>query len=190
MTLDEVRALMATCDNQPPGLRDRLAMTLALTTALRSSNVVFCQWGDIKGRRLHVVQKGQRPHEPVLDDRTLEALEHWGDWIESQGAARRGRIFRRVRLNVSDEYDLGTPIKSRVWFNQMLVKRAGLAGIRRKIHPHLFRHSFVSWALAAGVSPARVMAQTGHRSMAVLSGYATDLEADSDPIGAYLPEFG
>lgn len=189
MSQDEVRALFGTCDSSPYGIRDRCAMTLTLTTALRSENVVKARWENIKGRRIHVIQKGQRPHEPTLDDRTLLALDQWGDWLEHQRVARKGPIFRCIRMGTDDKYHAGPAIKNRVWFNQMLAKRSLLAGLTRQIHPHLFRHTCISWLLDAGVPPSRVMMQTGQASMKTLSGYVTDLRAESDPIGAYLPQF-
>jgi hypothetical protein len=34
------------------------------------------------------------------------------------------------------------------------------------------------------------MVMTGHKSLATLSGYVTDLQAEADPVGGYLPALG
>ena len=191
MSQDEVRALMETCRaERPADLRDRALMTLALTTALRSENVQMVWFEHIEGRRMKVLQKGRRYHAPVLDDRSLHRLGQWADWLQQAGIAVRGPVFRSIRQQQEDgRYIVGAPISQSKWFNRMLDKRRRAAGITRSIYPHLFRHTAISWLLEAGVSPARVMGQTGQKSMATLSQYVTDLQAEEDPIGSYLPEF-
>ncbi|KKK74000.1 hypothetical protein LCGC14_2888140, partial [marine sediment metagenome] len=76
---------------------------------------------------------------------------------------------------------------SRQKIHAAIAARGKSAGIGHPVHPHLFRHTFVSWALAAGVPPQRVMQQSGHRSLETLAGYVTDLQAVTDPVAAYLP---
>lgn len=189
MSLGAVRALMATCDrDRPMDLRDRTIMVIALRTGLRASNLVGLSWGGIKGRVADCVIKGGKHHQVILDDRCLGELERWGLWLESAGKTRRGPIMRRISESVAGDYIAGNPITRRQWVNEMLKDRAAEAGVG-DIHPHLFRHTFVSWALEAGVAPHRVMRQTGHSNMATLSQYVTDLEAETNPIGDHLPEF-
>lgn len=191
MSVEEVRALMHTCNaGKPADLRDYAVMQTALRTALRSENVVMMRFEDIRGRRVHIIQKGGKPHAPVLDDRSLGALGAWTGWLASAGVAPTGPIFRAVsQERVDGLYHVGDPIKSRTWFNKMLARRAEVAELGRSIHPHLFRHTCISWLLERGVAPSRVMAQTGQATLATLSQYVTDLAAEDDPIGEYLPDF-
>lgn len=189
MSLEEVKALIETCDRQRPmDLRDRAIIVIALRTGLRASNLVGLSWGGIKGRVADCVIKGNKHHQVILDDRCLGELQRWGDCLESSGRSLRGPIMRRVSELITGDYHIGNPIKRRAWVNEMLRSRCAAAGIRN-VHAHLFRHTFVSWALEAGVAPHRVMRQTGHSNMATLSQYVTDLEAETNPIGDHLPEF-
>jgi integrase len=191
MTLGEVQALLATCDaNRPHDIRDRAIITIALRTGLRASNLVGLTWGRIKGRVADCVIKGNKNHQVILDDRCLAALQAWADCLETYDAGvTRGPVVRSVRVldRTDGIFAIGKPVTRRQWVNEMLKARATEAGI--KVHPHLFRHTFVSWALEAGVAPHRVMRQTGHSNMATLSQYVTDLEAETNPIGDHLPEF-
>lgn len=188
MSIEDVRALLATCDRgRPSDLRDRAIIIVALRTGLRASNLVGLSWKRIKGRVADCIIKGNKHHEVILDDTCLQALGVWQDWVRSTGRSGNGAVFCGIREKIEGTYVVGPAIKRRAWFNEMLNRRANEAGI--KVHPHLFRHTFVSMALEAGVSPHRVMRQTGHSNMATLSQYVTDLEAETNPIGDHLPEF-
>ena len=189
MSLEDVKALIATCDRgRPMDLRDRAVMVVALRTGLRASNLVGLSWGGIKGRVADCIIKGGKHHQVILDDRCLDALQSWGSWLEASGKSLRGPVMRRISETVSGDYIVGNVIRRRQWVNDMLKSRAAEARIGN-VHAHLFRHTFVSWALEAGVPPHRVMRQTGHSNMATLSQYVTDLEAETNPIGNHLPEF-
>lgn len=188
LSLEEVQALMFTCERaRPMDLRDRMIMTIALRTGLRASNLVGMSWGSINGRIAECTIKGQKEHRVILDDSCIAAIESWAGWLSRTGNPRGGIVWS-VREHLDGSYRKGHEIRRRQWVNEMLSARATEAGIR-KILPHLFRHTFVSWALEAGVPPHRVMRQTGHANMATMSRYVTDLEAESNPIGNHLPEF-
>lgn len=189
LTVDEVRALLATCRARTPrDLRDRLAITLGVRTGLRASELVGLNWGAIDGREAAVHAKGRALHRVILDDACLRALRDWGAWLEAAGYALRGPVLRGVSREGLDGQVRVARRLSRQKLHDALRERGAEAGLARPVHAHLLRHSFVSWALAAGVPPQRVMLQTGHKNLATLSRYVTDLEASSDPIGRYLPE--
>ena len=72
-----------------------------------------------------------------------------------------------------------------------IVRALGIAaGIERRVHPHLLRHSFVSVALGAGVSLGAVAEAAGHRDLTVTLTYATALrratEAPADVVAAAI----
>lgn len=189
MDIDDVRAVFETCrHNRPHDIRDRMIMTIALYTGSRSSNLAGLAWGSINGQIAEMVIKGGKRHRAVLNDYCLAELSAWGGWLESVGRSLRGPVLRRVKEKLDGTFVAGVPIRRRQWVNEMLSSRAKKAGIKKTIHPHLFRHTFVTWALENGVAPHRVMMQTGHANMATLSQYVTDLEAEADPVGDHLPE--
>lgn len=72
-----------------------------------------------------------------------------------------------------------------------IVRALGIAaGIERRVHPHLLRHSFVSVALGAGVSLGAVAEAAGHRDLTITLAYATALrratEAPADVVAAAI----
>jgi integrase len=191
MDQETVRALFATCRHgRPDDLRDRMVMTLAQRTASRVSNLVGLRWERLDGRVAHMVIKGNKAHKAVLDDRCLGAIDQWRAWLAGAGVGTsRGPVLRQVREGLDGSWRVGAPITRRQWVNEMLKRRAKEAGITGSVHPHLFRHTFVTRALEAGVPAHRVMGQTGHANLSTLSQYVSDLEAESDPVGDYLPEY-
>jgi site-specific recombinase XerD len=63
---------------------------------------------------------------------------------------------------------------------QMVAERGNEAGLNRRVHPHLLRHSFVKRSLAAGMAETLVMAVTGHTTHAMLLRYgAANREEDA-----------
>lgn len=91
LTVEEVRALVETCDRKRPmDLRDLAIITVALRTGLRASNLVGLSWGRIKGRVAECVIKGNKVHEAILDDRCLSALQDWGNCLQGSGLTLRG----------------------------------------------------------------------------------------------------
>ncbi len=59
-------------------------------------------------------------------------------------------------------------------FKDLAVK----AGITKKVHPHLFRHTFVSNMRAAGLSPYEIQSLTGHKNVSTLEGYGVNAPID------------
>ncbi|MDA8329916.1 MAG: hypothetical protein M0027_01655 [Candidatus Dormibacteraeota bacterium] len=52
---------------------------------------------------------------------------------------------------------------------QQLVRVLGQrVGLPRRVHPHLFRHSFVTWALAQGMNPVQLAEVVGDTSLAMI----------------------
>jgi integrase len=188
LTVDDVEAMLATCTSSAPrDLRDRCLITLGVRTGLRVSELGQLSWAGIEGRKASVRIKGGHSHTTYLDDECLAALKAWAAWQPAK--ARPGRVFIGLRETISGEPSAGKPL-SRQALHKILVTRGKEAGIRRSVHPHLLRHTFISWALEAGVPAQRVMIMTGHKSLATLSGYVTDLQAEADPVGGYLPKLG
>jgi integrase len=188
LTVEEVRALLRTCRAaKPRDLRDRCAITLGVRTGLRASELVGLNWGAVHGREAAVAVKGRKLHRVSLDDECLRALGAWEACLLGLGYGRRGPVLRGVSQQGVDGAYRVTRRMSRQKLHDALRARGEAAGVGRPVHAHLLRHTFVSWALASGVPVQRVMVQTGHKNLATLSQYVTDLEATSDPVGSYLP---
>jgi integrase/recombinase XerD len=42
------------------------------------------------------------------------------------------------------------------------------AGLEKRVHPHLLRHSFATWALTRGMNPIQLAQIMGHSSLAMI----------------------
>ena len=87
-------------------------------------------------------------------------------WMEISEAGPHDRVFA-----VTDKQFYG-----------IVKRRAKQAGIKRHVHPHILRHSFISWCVAAGVPTYRIKAMTGQKSDAIIDLYTTDLDAETNPV--------
>ena len=185
---DEVALMLGTtAGGSPTDLRDRALIVVGVKTGLRASALRGMRWQDLSGKKLKVKEKGGHERVVYLDDECLIALRAWKKVSRGDGP-----VFLRLRSDLEAEGRRPkyarqvTPI-SRQAVHRIISERARAAGIARPIHPHLLRHTCVTWLLEAGVPPQRVMVMTGHKSLSTLSGYVTDLQAAKDPIGGYLP---
>ncbi len=189
LTVQDVNSLLATCRARSPhDLRDRAIIYVGIRAGLRVSELVRLKWHQIDGPVATVPVKGGDDHAAVFDDATLGALADWGGWLVLSGYSQQtGHVFRGVSQELVSGHRKVTSTLSRQKIHEAIAARGKAAGIRRAVHPHLFRHTFISWALAAGVPPHRVMQQSGQSSLQTLAGYVTDLQAVDDPVAAYLP---
>lgn len=170
-----------TAHDRPPDVRDRAMITIGIRAGLRVSELVNLAWPMLHENAITYTIKGGRTHRIVLDPESLAALHDWGEI-----SGRKGRIFRSLRPKLDGTYAMGAGL-TRQGMHKILAARAEAAGLSRHIHPHLLRHTFITWALRAGVPPHRIMLITGHKNLQTLSGYVSDLDAETNPVGAELP---
>jgi integrase/recombinase XerD len=64
---------------------------------------------------------------------------------------------------------------------QIVRELAEKAEIGRRVHPHLFRHSFITWQLRRGTTPMHLKVMVGHKSLAMIDKVYSHLE----PTDAY-----
>ena len=71
---------------------------------------------------------------------------------------------------------------------QQLVRTvAEIAGIQKRVHPHLLRHSYATWALNRGMNPILLAQVLGHSSLVMIQrNYAHSTPADAHAFMASL----
>lgn len=185
LTHEEGARLVDACRGTSPNdLRDHAIAVLGLRTGLRREGLCSITFKDFDDSgRVQVTLKGGRRHWILLDAEVMEALTPWVNWLLANGI-KSGQIFRSVSKPMLD----GT-VKVRKELTpsglyHAMKERADRAGIKG-FHPHVFRHSFVSWCQEAGIPAYRIAGITGHKSTGMLDTYTTDL--DTQPVGSLLP---
>ena len=176
LTLDDLRAMLRTCDDDLAGLRDRALLLVGFAGALRRSEIVAL---DVEHVRLNGVlritiarsktdQEGQGITKtiPRLADAELCPVRALRAWLDAAGIAS-GPMFRSVnrwgkvgaRLSA---YDVARIVK----------RRAQAAGLdARLLAWHSLRAGFATQAALAGLDPIAIAEVTGHRNLNTLRKY-------------------
>lgn len=184
LTLEEGRALLHACEGPAPiDRRDLAIVTLGLRTGLRRQGICSIRMSDFKGPVVRVVLKGGRDHYIALDQDVTSAIGAWTRWLFDQNV-RDGFLFRALsKPKIDGSVRIGEKLTADGLYRAMKT-RAERAGIQ-DFHPHMFRHTFVSWCQQAGIPAYRIAGVTGHKSTGMIDTYTTDL--DPTPVGDALP---
>ena len=173
-TVEEERRIMAAARSP----RDRLLIELLMRTGLRLEEVCNLTVDDVvegpEGAWLRVRHgKGAKDRVVPLDTGRVRLSKKLRDYIRQERPAAAGSsalfLTRRSRDGVYE------PLSRRAV--QLMMRRISRdTGIR--VHPHKFRHSFATRALAAGVDVMALQRVLGHTSLAMVSRYVHYQKAD------------
>jgi len=179
ITLAELEAMLATCDDSLEGVRDLALLCFGFASGgRRRSEIAAADLRDLRRiggagyiyRLEHSktqqagVTATSTPDKPVLDRAAL-ALQ---DWMEASGLTE-GAIFRRLWKN-----RLG-PALSPAAVGEIVQRRARLAGLAGDFGGHSLRSGFVTEASRQGVALPAIMQLTEHRSVSSVVGYFIEL---------------
>lgn len=159
------RLLAAEVPETPLGLRDRALLEVLYASGLRASELAGLRLENIlrHDRLLRVIGKGNRERLVPVGEKALVALDRWLD---------RGRP-ELVKPKTGGEVFLGEHGRrlttARIW--QIVQELAKLAGIEKKIWPHLLRHSFATHLLSHGADLRAIQEMLGHASLATTQIY-------------------
>lgn len=158
LSVEEVEAIMDSVETgAAAGCRDRAILEVLYGCGLRVSEAVNLKWSEvfIDEGFIRVVGKGDKQRIVPLGEMAAEALLAWK---EARPEAARG-FEDTVFLN-----RFGKPL-SRVSMFNMVKKQAFLAGVRKEISPHTFRHSFATHLIENGADLRAVQEMLGHESI-------------------------
>jgi integrase/recombinase XerD len=144
-------------------LKYRAVCSVAYAAGLRISEVCMLKPADIDSGRglIHVREgKGGKAREVMLGERLLQLLrDYWniarpqGEWLfPSNGAAQRHVHDRTVRT--------------------VLTHAAQAARLKKRVTPHLLRHTFATHLLETGVDMRTIQLLLGHSSYKSTQRYA------------------
>jgi integrase len=177
LSQSEVKRLLATCKDTPPDLRDRAMILVGIGCAFRRAELCGITFKDVRGRRIHVIAKGQRMHVVACPAQAMEVLQAWMAWLRDHGV-NKGPVFRSMRASVEEHgWTIGTGMTPDGWAKG-LRKRAATAKLKG-VHAHTLRHTYASIALNAGVPPWKVKKVLGHKTDIMLDRYAHDLDPEA-----------
>lgn len=166
LSISEIEALLKAPNvRKLQGLRDQAVLELMYATGLRASEVTTLKAGDVnfelgfarvmgKGGKERVVPMGQAAKKSVR--RYLDRARP--EWVK--GKAEDVLFVTRLGKRMS---------RQTVW--GILKKCAGEARVRKKIYPHILRHSFATHLLENGADLRVVQELLGHSDISTTQIY-------------------
>ena len=158
LSVEEVDRIIASVDTSTTGgLRDRAALEVLYGCGLRVSEVVNLRISNIyfKDGFLRIVGKGDKERLVPLGEPAAEALRAWSGARPEPDRGCEDDVFLNLR---------GGQL-SRVSVFNMIKKQAMLAGVRKEISPHTFRHSFATHLIENGADLRVEQEMLGHESI-------------------------
>jgi integrase/recombinase XerD len=161
-----VAALLETPDaGRPAGLRDRALLELLYASGLRASECLDLRVEDVNlaGGYVICTGKGRKQRLVPMGAEALAWIRAYLEQARPRLARRRdaGRLFLGARGQRLSRQSL--------W---VIVRRAAAAaGLRRRVSPHVLRHSFASHLLEGGADLRSVQAMLGHADIATTQIY-------------------
>lgn len=166
LTLNEVTAIIESVQgNDPRTLRDRLALELLYGAGLRISELLDLKVTDImrEEKLLSVIGKGDKqrliPFGQKADDALVLYLQSGRPALAKRTAAPNLILNTRGKR------------LSRMGFLKILRLYCRRAGVRKRVTPHMFRHSFATHLLENGADLRAVQELLGHADISTTQIY-------------------
>jgi len=160
LTIDEAKRLLEAPDSsKPQGQRDRALMELLYASGLRVSELVGLNLEQINldSGEIRVRGKGDKERMVLMGKPAARALS---DYL-CQG--RLKLLGKKGSSALLLNPDGGRLSQRRV--QTILGKYANIAGIDRRVHPHMLRHTFATHLLDGGADLRVVQELLGHASL-------------------------
>lgn len=145
---EEVQEIVDAASN----LRDKLIVSLLFCTGIRVSELVGIELSDINmdERSIRVKGKGGKERVIFFDTRTKDLLTQYVKGIEGDGYLFPGRSGGHIHY---------------VTVERIIRRLAKKAGLKKKITPHVLRHSFATYSLSRGMDVREIQELLGHSSL-------------------------
>ncbi len=163
LSINEIERLFSFIDDK----RDKAMFEVIYGAGLRVSELINLKVSDLylKENLIKVYGKGSKERLVPLNLEACICLIEYFNEVRYLLLNKPGCDKRYVFLNKS-----GKKI-SRQAFNQMVDKYALKADIRKKVHPHTFRHSFATHMLENGADLRVIQSLLGHSDISTTQIY-------------------
>lgn len=166
LSIEEVNAIIESADEKAPaGLRDRVCLELLYGSGLRISELLNLKTRDImmQDELLSVIGKGNKQRFVPFGKKALWAIQEYLRDGRPKLLNKKKSLY--LILNAR-----GNKL-SRMGFLKILRKYLIKSGVRKKVTPHTFRHSFATHLLQAGADLRAVQELLGHSDISTTQIY-------------------
>jgi integrase/recombinase XerD len=166
----EVESLINAFDNESNcnseykklvNLRNKVILALLYSSGLRVSELVTLETDniDLHERTMRIRGKGEKDRIVLFDDETKVLIE---DYIDKKSVNDEYLFVNRSGNHLTPRYI------------QMMIKfHAEKAGIKKKVTPHILRHSFATHLLKNGVDIRAIQQLLGHSNLSTTQIYTS-----------------
>ncbi len=169
---DEVKSLINALDSYEPvdsssptseslKLRNKLILALLYSSGLRVSELVTLQTNnvDLDERTIRIRGKGEKDRIVLFDDPTRDLII---EFLQKRSCDSEYLFVNRQGNHLTPRYV------------QMMIKDyARVAGIKKKVTPHILRHSFATHLLKNGVDIRAIQQLLGHSNLSTTQIYTS-----------------
>jgi len=142
-------------------LRNKVILALLYSSGLRVSELVTLRTDsvDLRERTLRIRGKGEKDRIVLFDDETKEMLE---GYLTKRSCNSEYLFVNRSGNHLTPRYI------------QMMIKDyAKAAGIKKRVTPHILRHSFATHLLKNGVDIRAIQQLLGHSNLSTTQIYTS-----------------
>jgi integrase/recombinase XerD len=165
LSVEDVARVLAQPDRSAKGLRDRAVLETLYGAGLRISELVGLDVDDLDLQEgsVRVLGKGGKERDVPIGRYARDAISAYLTRVRPQIVTARSRSALFLNLR-------GGRL-TRQGCTGIVQQHAASAGIRKKVSPHTFRHSFATHLLEGGADVRVVQELLGHASVATTQVY-------------------
>jgi len=171
LSVEEVDRVLAQPDlNDMIGIRDRAMIELMYSTGIRVSELCSTRLRDLKTDpgSLRCIGKGDKERIVPVGRKALEAIDRY---VRDS----RPKLLRELASPFLFISQRGGPV-SRITFWALLAAYGRKAGLRKRLKPHMLRHSFATHLLDRGADLRSVQMMLGHSDISTTQIYTHVVE--------------
>ena len=162
LSRDEINRMENTAERE----RDKLIVRLLADTGIRVGELIGLRTSDVLPREgrayIHVRGKTDSRDVPMLPDLHKRLRRYITETREKK--SQSDRVFLGLRRRPGG----GIEPLTESGVQQIVRELAEKANIGRRVHPHLYRHSFITDQLNRHMSPLHLKEMVGHKSMTMI----------------------
>ncbi|HCC69686.1 MAG TPA: tyrosine recombinase XerD [Bacteroidales bacterium] len=185
LSVEEIDRIISAIDlSKPEGQRNKAIIETLYGCGLRVSELINLRMTDIhfNNEYITVTGKGDKQRLIPLNENTIKQIRYYKE--------DRTRLKTIVDQNILFLNRRGKRL-SRVMIYTIIHDLCQVAGIRKKVSPHTFRHSFATHLVQAGADLRAVQEMLGHESILTTEVYThIDRIYLKETIGLYHPRAG